>query len=116
MPNIDPAQAALDAAEAIRTFNHLTFKTGWAPNPGDVSDVANGLQWLAERLPQALTQLYTELDRLDQAGVIRMDDGTDPVEQAGRALIGIERARAVAQQLGSALAAVAGPVSHMGAK
>lgn len=116
MPNADPAQAASEAAAAVRTFNHLTYKIGWAPNPGDVSDVANALQWLADRLPQALTQLYAELDRLDQAGVIRMDDGTDPVEQAGRALVGVERARALAQQLGSALGAVAGPLSHMGTK
>lgn len=116
MPNPDPANAAGYAAEAVRTFNHLTFKTGWALEPVDVSDAATALQQLAERLPQALTQLYAELDRLDQAGEIRMDDGTDPVEQAGRALVGIERARALAEQLGSVLTAVSVPLFHMGAK
>ena len=107
--------AALAAAEAIRTLNHLTSQKGWAENrPGDVSAVASSLLRLAERLPQTLTQLYTELDRLDQDDAIRMDDGREPAVAAGQTLAGIERTRAFAEQMRSALTTVASNLDHMG--
>lgn len=110
----DPSAAAAEAAEAIRTLNHVTLSTGWADHPGDVSAVAGALLRLAERLPQALQQVYAELDRLDQAGAIRMDNGADPVVEAGRVLVALQDARGRAQHLRSVLATAASGLDHMG--
>ncbi|WP_371484902.1 hypothetical protein [Kitasatospora sp. NBC_00315] len=107
--------AAIAAAEAIRTLNHLTFSKGWAESrPGDVSAVASSLLRLAEGLPQALTQLYAELDRLDQADAIRMDNGQEPAVAAGQTLAAIERTRAYAEQMRSTLTTAAQGLDHMG--
>lgn len=114
MSKPDPIDAAVEAAEAIRTLNHLTVSRGWAEQPGNVSAVAGSLLRLAERLPQALGQIYAELDRLDQAGAIRMDDGTDPAIAASRVLAALERTRAQAGQMRSALATAASGLDHMG--
>lgn len=113
-----PAENALDAAsaaaEAVRTLNHITIDKGWAEQPGDVSAVASNLLRLAERLPQALNQLYTELDRLDQADAIRMDNGQEPAVAAGQVLAAIERTRAYAEQMRSTLTTAASGLDHMG--
>jgi hypothetical protein len=114
MSKPDPTEAALEAAEAVRTLNHLTNGTGWAEQPGDVSSVASNLLRLAERLPQALDQLYAELDRLDQADAIRMDNGAEPGVEAGRVLAALQRSRAQAEQLRSALFTAASGLDHMG--
>jgi hypothetical protein len=114
MSKTDPTEAAHEAAEAIRTLNHLTYSKGWAEHPGDVSTVAGALLRLAERLPQALGQLYAELDRLDQADAIRMDNGAEPGVEAGRVLAALERTRAQTEQMRSALSAVASGLGHMG--
>lgn len=110
----DALDAAVQAAEAIRTLNHLTDERGWAEQPGDVSAVASNLLRLAERLPQALDQLYAELDRLDQADAIRMDNGDEPGVAAGRTLAAIERTRAYAEQMRSTLTTAAQGLDHMG--
>lgn len=114
MPKPDPTDQAHAAAEAIRALNHATHDRGWAEQPGEVSAVASNLLRLAERLPQALNQLYAELDRLDQADAIRMDNGEEPAVAAGRALAGIERTRAFAEQMRSALTTTASGLDHMG--
>jgi hypothetical protein len=113
-----PAENAFDAAkaaaEAIRTLNHLTLDKGWAEQPGDVSAVASNLLRLAQYLPQTLDQLYAELDRLDQADAIRMDNGEEPAVAAGRVLAAIERTRAYAGQMHSTLTTAASGLDHMG--
>jgi hypothetical protein len=110
----DTAATAIEAAEAIRTLNHQTLSAGWAEQPGGVAEVAGALLRLAERLPQALQQVYDGLDRLDQAGTIRMDNGTDPIAEAGRVLVALENARSRAQQLASVLVTAADGLGHMG--
>lgn len=109
----EPAATAVEAAEAIRTLNHQTHSAGWAVQPADVSAVAAALLQLAERLPQALQQVYAELDRLDQAGAIHMDNDTDPVTEAGRVLVALENARARAEALQSVLVTAASGLGHM---
>jgi hypothetical protein len=105
---------ATEAAEAIRILNHQTYSPGWAEQPGDVSAVASGLLRLAERLPQALQQVYAELDRLDQVDAIRMDNNEEGAVAAGRVLVALESTRALAEQLRSTLTAAANGLSHMG--
>ncbi|BFP50136.1 hypothetical protein KCMC57_65040 (plasmid) [Kitasatospora sp. CMC57] len=109
-----PYDAADAAAEAVRALNHLTIDGRWAESPSDVSDVAQALARLSQRLPQALQQVYRELDRLDRADAIRMDNGTDPGVEAGRALAALKRTRALAEQLQSSMLTVAQGLDHMG--
>jgi hypothetical protein len=109
-----PAASAAAGAEAIRQLNHITFAPHAFNQPGDVSDVANGLASLVERLPQALQQASAGLRRLEEQQAIRMDDGKDVAEQVGvalRALLNAQEALTVAH---GAMREAAGPLSHMG--
>lgn len=78
----ESAVVAQDAAEAIRTLNHLTMGSGLR-SPADVYTVLGALSTLAERLPQTFRQLTVVLERQLQDGVITIDGGTpftgDPV-------------------------------------
>ena len=85
---------AHDAAEAIRTLNHLTMGTDGLEYPSDVYSTLGALSTMAARLPQTFQQLAGFLERQLQDGVITMDAGFafdgDPlaaVSAASRALL-----------------------------
>ena len=80
--HLESAVVAQDAAEAIRTLNHLTMGSGLR-SPADVYTVLGALSTLAERLPHTFQQLSSFLERQLQDGVITIDSGTpfagDPI-------------------------------------
>lgn len=72
------ALVAQEAAEAIRTLNHLT-RGGDLRYPADVYTMLGALSVLVERLPQTLQQLASFLERQLQDSVIEIGGGTRPV-------------------------------------
>jgi hypothetical protein len=102
------ALAAREAAEAIRTLNHLTIRDTDLRYPADVYAVLGALSTLAGRLPQTLQQLTGFLERQLQDGVIGIDADAafagDPVTAVAAAATALEEeAVPAAQQLQSAL-------------
>lgn len=77
MPNETPAQLATQAAEAIRSINHLTMSPGdgWT-YPSDAYSVVGELSRLAMMLPQALDQIGALIEPLDTEGKLRSDKNT----------------------------------------
>ena len=102
--NPPPSTESADiAAEAIRTLNYSSRSD--LRDPSDVYSVLGSLSQLAERLPQALQQLTSFLDRELANGVIRHDEGTvaasTAVAATRRALL--DEAVPSAQQVRAAL-------------
>lgn len=77
MPNETPAQLADQAAEAIRSINHLTMSPGdgWT-YPSDAYSLVGNLARVAMMLPQALDQIGALIEPLDTGGNLRSDKDT----------------------------------------
>jgi hypothetical protein len=74
MPKPTPAQVAIQAAEAIRTLNHLTLNQTDLSAPA-ISSIVQGLAELLDRLPQTFEQLARQLGKRDADGLVRMENG-----------------------------------------
>ena len=72
-----PAQLGWQAAEAIRTLNHLTHPPT-AADPNEVYELLAALAAMAYRLPQLLGQLSRWLQAEHAAGKLRADPPADP--------------------------------------
>jgi hypothetical protein len=70
-----PSDLADQAAEAIRTLNHITLGGTGLEYPGDLYSVIAGLGTMASRLPQLLGQLGEWLDGEHGAGRLGHDSG-----------------------------------------
>ena len=73
----DASDAARQAAEAIRTLNHLTLNGPQLSAP-EISSVMQSLALLVDRLPQAFQQLAQQLAKRKDEDQVRMEDGRDP--------------------------------------
>lgn len=104
----EAARQADVAAEAIRGLNHATQPSGDVlTGPADVYNTLAGLELLATRLPQALTQLQRYLAREHAAGRILIVDGphaSDPAAFLIATNRELEQATAAAGSLQEALA------------
>ncbi|MFC1403182.1 MULTISPECIES: hypothetical protein [Streptacidiphilus] len=96
------AKQAQSAASAIREINHETFDQRSLPFPPMISEIVQPLVNMLDRLPQTLEQLAVAVRRHQAAGLIRMDDGTDP-EEAAASVVRQLGAASEALQEGSAL-------------
>lgn len=119
--NRSPAQIASTAAEEIRALNHRTLDTEVFPQPGDVSDTADGIATLLQRLPQALEQLEAGLVQLQGAHAIRLDtkrlaetSQQDIANEVSTVTSNLSEARRLLRQAHTAMKAATGPLSHMG--
>jgi hypothetical protein len=111
-----PAQLADDAAEAVRSINHLTTRRptgeGWE-FPSDAYSVVGNLGTLAMRLPQALEQLTEFVVTLDADDHVLADDGATGDRlvalRAGTtdAVAAAEKLRSALDEMHAALAALA---------
>jgi hypothetical protein len=72
---VTPAEAADVAAEAIRTLNHATVSGTGYEYPSEVYEVVGALATTLMRLPQALRQAGTWLEREHEAGRVGHDRG-----------------------------------------
>jgi hypothetical protein len=112
--NREPRQIASAAAEEVRALNHRTLDPKAFTQPGDVSDTANSVASIVERLPQALNQMAAGLSVLEEAGRIRMDDGSQVAVRAEEARQYLMAARDGLDGVLADLRRATGPLSHMG--
>jgi hypothetical protein len=103
----EAARHADIAAEALRGLNRATQPCREAlTGPADVYDTLAGLELLAARLPQALTQLQGYLARQHAAGRVLIVDGPhagDPATLLTAAAREFEQATATAGSLQGAV-------------
>jgi hypothetical protein len=117
-----PAQLASDAAESVRALNHRTLDPKAFPFPADVSDTANGITALVQRLPQTLQQLEAGLRALDDDNRIRLADRPPhevteaALEDAvSTALLGLQEARDALGTAEERLRSATGVLGNLGA-
>ncbi|MFF3159160.1 hypothetical protein [Streptomyces sp. NPDC057910] len=79
-----------------------------------VSEVAQPLAVMIDRLPQTLDQLSAAIRRHLAEGMIRMDDGTDPGSAAAEVLRHLGEADDKARALSDSLHKAASTLFHMG--
>ncbi|MEV5952076.1 hypothetical protein [Streptomyces sp. NPDC051993] len=110
-----PASLADQAAEAVRSINHVTRVTGegWQ-YPGDAYTLIGSLAHLSRMLPQALTQAMQPVSEAHQAGLLTADGGADVDQAASRAVQTARMAIARAQRLSQALDALHSAVAPLG--
>lgn len=116
-----PSKIAGESAEQVRALNHRTLDTKAFSQPGDVSDTANGIATLLERLPQALEQLEAGLTQLHHDGRIRLDtkplgatSQQDILNEVVTVTSALSDARHFLRQAHTAMKEATGPLSHMG--
>lgn len=112
--NRTPSQIGNAAAEEIRALNHRTLDPKAFTQPGDVSDVANAIGTLMQRLPQTLQQMEAGLRELAERGAVRMDDGTDVEDRVEAALVWLAATREQVGLASSEFQKATSPLSHMG--
>lgn len=119
--NRKPSTIASAAAEEIRALNHASLDRKAFENPADVSDTANALLQLLERLPQALSQLEAGLLELSDNQRIRLDDKPpaetsrkDISDQVFAVVWALGQTRDRLGQAHTELREATGPLSHMG--
>lgn len=91
--------AARQAAEAVRQFNHdsLNAKEMTAP---EISSAVRAIADLVDRLPQALDQLARHLERQQAQGQVRMEDGRDAAAPVDQVVTALRRVAALAAPAG----------------
>lgn len=72
----DPIVLARQAAEAIRQLNHVTYDTGAYGGPQQVREVVDALRTALDRIPQALVQAGSAMQRMVDTGRLYTDDDT----------------------------------------
>jgi hypothetical protein len=115
-----PVDAAAQAAESLRTVNHLTLAApapgtpGWE-DVGGLYRVLGELRVLAERLPQACGQLARHLEHPADGCAYEADATTDkpaPVVVAS-AVLALEDAQRCAARTGKHLNEALSEVAHL---
>lgn len=113
--NRTPARIADAAAEEIRALNHRTLDPKASlPTPPDVAGVAEGINALLQRLPQALEQAGRALEGMADRNEIRMDNGADPARAAAEAGAALLEVRDHLQAAGSAMQDAVNQLARMG--
>jgi uncharacterized protein YicC (UPF0701 family) len=119
--NRTPAEIASAAAEEVRALNHRTLDPKAFTQPGDVSDVADAVATLVQRLPQTLQQLEAGLEALYDRDAIRLDDiregyasQKDISNRVSAVRSALRQAREDLSQVHATLQRATSPLSHMG--
>lgn len=109
-----PSELADDAAEAIRSLNHVTIHRDAYREPADINSTIARIEALAYSLPQALNQTARTLQAMDQEPGIRIDSGADSAEKVAEAVQEMQRAQQAFQAAGDALSRANQRLSTMG--
>ena len=110
-----PAQLGWQAAEAIRTLNHLTHPPT-AADPNEVYELLAALAAMAYRLPQLLGQLSRWLQTEQAADRLRADTpAAQPAQITATAVGELTRAARTANRLGQALDSAHQHLAHLAA-
>ncbi len=115
-----PVDAAEQAAESVRAVNHLTLR---APSPGtpgweevgDLYRVLGELRVLAERLPQACSQLARHLESPAAGRVYEVDAVADASAEVvvASAVLALRDAQCCASRTGEHLNEAMSAVAHL---
>ena len=73
-----PREVAIQAAEAIRALNHLTYGGGELGSPDEVRDIIASLGLMGQGMPQVCEQLARFLVAQQEDGQVRHGSGADP--------------------------------------
>jgi len=114
VPERSAAQLATDAAAAIRSINHALSDPAALSYPPHVSEVAQPLTQMIDRLPETLDHLSTAIRHHLAKGLIRMDDATSPHHAATETLKHLGKARTDARTLSDSLHRASAVLFHMG--
>lgn len=114
--NREPQAIANAAAEEVRTLNHRTIDLKAFQEPADVYRVVNELTRLVHYLPQAIEQTWKSLRVMEQADVIRMDNGSDVEAEMEKVRQGLSEARQTLASAGTLLDRTTQLLSHMGGR
>lgn len=110
-------QLAGQAAEAVRTLNHLTRPgIGALSGPADLDTMVADLAALAGRLPQLLAQLAGWLHAEDRAGRLRVDacsPDADPAAAVAATIEDLTEASGCAAHAGRALDGAHQHLAHL---
>jgi hypothetical protein len=110
---VNARHCAWAAAEAIRDLNHASHgSTGYAA-ASDVDAVIGSLHLLVQRLPQALHQAATWLQREHELGRIGHDQDTDPGPAVREVVLSLEEAVSSAVDLDVALNHARSTCTHL---
>jgi hypothetical protein len=103
------------AAEALRTLNHLTRRAGTLTDPADAYLLLGALTSLVDRLPQLLDQISTRL-HTDLPARLRLDalaPTGDPADLLAGVTADLARAGHHAHRLGTGLNRALQLLSHL---
>lgn len=107
---------ALEAAEAIRAINHVTFHASSLPFPSDAWRLINAFATTAHRLAQALQQTGHLVRGKHEHGELGIDHGTDYDGEVNAAvrdcLAGLDDAVTATALLADALERAARPLTY----
>lgn len=107
---------ALEAAEAIRAINHVTYHATSLPRPSDAWRLINTFATTAHRLAQALDQTGHLVRGMQQRGELGIDHGTNydghPEAAVRDCLAGLEDAGTATALLAEALERAARPLTY----
>lgn len=115
-----PVDAAEQAAESVRAVNHLTLRSpspgtpGWE-DVGDMYRVLGELRVLAERLPQACSQLARHLERPATDRAYEVDATADASAEVvvASAVLALHDAQRCASRTGEHLDEALSAVAHL---
>lgn len=109
-------EAAADAAEAIRSLNHVTFMPSSVEFPSDVYRILGELYTMTQRLPQALQQLASRLDEHRATGRLTLDSAhrhTDPNLAVGSAIAELSTAAEALETVTQSLTAAQNDIANV---
>lgn len=113
MTNRPPAVIASAAAEEVRALNHALY--GGFSEPADAYSTVGNLAHLASMLPQALSMIREEVEKLERGGQLR-SDRSSLADDLFRAYEGLRVAAPFAQALYESLQAAQKALSHLGTR
>lgn len=121
-PTTDTERAidvAEQAAEAVRTLNHLTRGPDILTDPADTYLLLAALTALAQRLPQLLNQINHRLDTDLNPSQLRVDESApsrEPAALLDRVSVDLHSAAHLTHRLGAALDSAQQAIAHIAAE
>lgn len=109
-----PSELADDAAEAVRSLNHVTMHRDAYKEPADINSTVANIEAMVHMLPQFLTQTTRTLQAMAESPGIRIDSGTDSSERVAETVHALTAAQRALQAVGAQLYEANQRLSTMG--
>jgi hypothetical protein len=99
-----PREVAIQAAEAIRALNHLTYGGGELGSPDEVRDIIASLGLMGQGMPQLCEQLARFLVIQQEDGQLEHEEGLDTGDTVTEVIEALAAAGQAADMMTAALA------------